>query len=133
MSTQVKAHIGTEAYLMQITAGTHTIIADEPISKGGKDKGFNPYELLASALASCTSATIKMFAERRKWDLQEVIVKVTLESPKEPGKTVMNKQIELIGNLDDAQKETLHKIAHACPVQKVLTGEVEINATLESN
>ncbi|MDO4224477.1 MAG: OsmC family protein [Bergeyella zoohelcum] len=129
MATEVISVLREEKYLMEVSAGKNTIIADEPISKGGQEKGFNPFELLASALSTCTSATIKMFAERREWNLEEVSVKVNFEGVKE-GITFIQKEIFLKGNLTQEQKDALLKVAHACPVQKVLESEILIESAI---
>ncbi|WKS96003.1 OsmC family protein [Riemerella columbina] len=130
MSTEVKTQLGTEKYLMNISAGKNQIIADEPIAKGGQEKGFNPYELLASSLSACTAATVKIFADRREWALDEVEVKVVFEDKTAEGHALFKKYITLHGNLDEDQKATLMKAAHACPVQKILTSEIAVEAEL---
>ena len=79
MKAEVITKIGAEKYLMNISAGKNSIIGDEPAANGGQEKGFNPLELLASALSSCTTATIKMFADRKEWEVEEVSVKVLFD------------------------------------------------------
>lgn len=106
------------------------VIADEPIEKGGKDLGFSPKELLASALAACTSATVRMFADRKGWGLEEMKVNIELERNENENKTVINRKLEFIGNLDDTQKDRLLAVANACPVHKILTNPIEINTEL---
>lgn len=130
MKAEVITKLGEEKYLMNIFAGNNSILADEPIAKGGQEKGFNPLEILAASLSSCTTATIKMFADRKEWDLQEVSVQVLFNNETKEGVSLFKKVITLTGNLTDEQKETLHKVAHACPIQKVLTGEIQIESEL---
>lgn len=130
MKAEVITKLGEEKYLMNISAGNNSILADEPIAKGGQEKGFNPLEILAASLSSCTTATIKMFADRKEWDLQEVSVQVLFDNETKEGVSLFKKVITLTGNLTDEQKETLHKVAHACPIQKVLTGEIQIESEL---
>ena len=107
------------------------LIADEPVDKGGKDLGFSPKELLASSLAACTSATVKMYTERKGWALDEVKVAVELEYNQEANKTVINRKVAFIGNLDDTQRARLLAVANACPVHKILTNPIEINTQME--
>lgn len=107
------------------------MIADEPIEMGGKNLGFSPKELLASALAACTSATVKMYADKKAWDLQEVNVNIELEYLKEENKTIINRTLEFIGNLDEAQKSRLLAVANACPVHKILSNPIEIRSEME--
>lgn len=127
---QVSSSIKKELYKIEIESsnGNH-LIADEPIESGGQNLGFSPTELLASALAACTSATLRMYADRKEWDLQEVKVKIDLEYNKEENKTYVNRSLELIGNLDEEQKARLLSIAKACPVHKILSNPIEIVTT----
>lgn len=85
MSVKVLARIGTEKYYTEVTAGKNIIITDEPLDKGGQDKGFNPFELLASSLATCTAATLRMYIDRKGWSVPEIDVEVEMENyPKTP-------------------------------------------------
>lgn len=126
----VKARIAQEQYQVKIEANGNTIIADEPISEGGLNKGFNPNELLAASLAACTSITLRMYANHKKWELQEVHVDVNLEWDKTTNKTTINRNIKLIGNLDDAQRTRLLAVANACPVHKILSNTIQIDTAL---
>ena len=130
MKAEVITKIGAEKYLMNISAGKNNIIGDEPSAKGGQEKGFNPLELLASALSSCTTATIKMFADRKEWEVEEVSVKVLFDNETKEGVSQFKKIIEIKGNLTEEQRNILHKIAHACPIQKILTGEIAIESEM---
>lgn len=127
----ISSSIKTENYKIEITSPSgNVVIADEPFDKGGKDSGFSPKELLASALAACTSATVKMYADRKEWDLQEVKIKIELDFIPNENKTVINRKLEFIGNLHEAQKNWLLAVANACPVHKILTGPIEILSKL---
>src|SRR6185503_13240279 len=61
-------------YAQQIESGGHALTADEPISAGGTNTGPSPYGLLLSALGACTSATLRMYADRKGWQLGTVRV-----------------------------------------------------------
>lgn len=131
--TTISSSIKSENYKIEIKSPTgNLLIADEPIDKGGKDLGFSPKELLASALAACSSATVKMYADRKGWDLQEVKINIELDFIATENKTVINRKLEFIGNLDDAQKSRLLAVANACPVHKILSNPIEINSQLNS-
>lgn len=127
---KITAHIGKELYKTEIKSATNTIIADEPASVGGKDLGFAPRELLASSLAACTSITLRMYADRKGWDLSDANVEVTFEWDEDKSKSVMNRKIALFGTLDDSQRERLLKIANNCPVHKILSNPIQIDTIL---
>lgn len=113
---------------MEIESPTgNVVIADEPLESGGKDLGFSPTELLTAALGSCTSATLRMYADRKGWDLQEVKIEVDLDRDEKSSKTIIHCKIHLFGELDEKQRERLLQIAHACPVHKMLTNPIEIH------
>lgn len=126
----VKAKIAQEQYQVKIEANGNTIIADEPIEEGGLNQGFNPNELLAASLAACTSITLRMYVNHKKWDLQEVHVDVDLEWDKSSNQTLINRKINLVGNLDEAQHTRLMAVANACPVHKILSSTININTSL---
>lgn len=128
--TKISSHIAKELYKVEIksTSG-NTLIADEPVEIGGKNLGFSPHELLISALAACTNATLRMYADRKQWDLQEVKTNIELLPDESGQKTILNRQIELIGNLSNEQKERLMTVANKCPIHKALSNPIEINTT----
>lgn len=124
------AHIGKEHYRTDITVSEHKIIADEPKDEGGTDNGPAPTALLASALAACTAITLRMYADRKQWDLSDIDVNVTFERDNRENRSFMSRTIEVKGNLDEAQRKRLLDIANLCPVHKTLTHPIEIDTTL---
>ncbi|MEC5408071.1 OsmC family protein [Paraburkholderia sp. MPAMCS5] len=124
----VTAHIGSTNYQVHFDDGRHTWLADEPESLGGGDRGPTPVSLLLSSLGACTSVTLKMYAQRKGWPLQEVHVALSFESGEE-GSTI-DRKITLHGDLSDEQRERLLQIANACPVHKILTGSIAIRSGL---
>lgn len=128
--TKIKAGIAKELYKTEIKSPSgNTLISDEPLETGGKDLGFSPKELLASALATCTAATLRMYADHKKWDLQEVKLEIELEQNDTRTKTSINRKLEFIGNLTEEQRTRLLAIANACPVHKILTNPIEISTS----
>ena len=76
---KVTSHIGKERYKIEVTSPSgNTLISDEPVSDGGQNKGVSPTELLAASLAACTSVTLRMYADRKGWDLTEMTIDIDL-------------------------------------------------------
>ncbi len=127
-------------FTTSIQSKNHTLIADEPASIGGDDFGPSPYEYLNAALIACTAMTLKLYAERKKWDLQEVFVYVThsrkhsddleIELEKPTFLDHISKKLKFVGNLDEKQKNRLKQIASKCPVHKTLASEVIFDTTI---
>jgi putative redox protein len=127
----VTATIGDEKYSTKLTTPTHEIIADEPVDLGGTDLGFAPSDLLSASLASCTAITLRMYADRSNWDVKEIIVIVDLERESGTKVTSLSREITLKGNLDEKQRNRLLAVANACPMHKVLSGNIQIDTRLE--
>lgn len=123
---KITAHIGQDLYKTEIKSASNMIISDEPESAGGKDLGFAPKELLASSLAACTCITLRMYASRKEWDLTAITVEVTFEKDAAENKSKMMRNIQLFGNLDNAQKARLLNIADRCPMHQILTNPIQI-------
>ena len=138
----VTARVGEAGYLTEITAQGHALVADEPASLGGSDQGPSPYGLLAAALGACTSMTLRMYADRKQWPLEGVVTRLRHEKihaedcaacESKTGKIDrIDREIELIGPLDDDQKARLLEIAERCPVHRTLHSEVSVISTLKS-
>lgn len=125
----INAKIEKELYKIEIKTPTGNVIyADEPLEKGGQDKGFSPRELLASSLAACTCATLRMYADRKAWELDKV--DINIELTEENGQTKFIRKLELTGKLDESQRARLLTVANACPIHKILTGTIAIETIL---
>ena len=121
-------------FTTKIQMKNHNMIADEPISVGGDDFGPSPYQLLYASLAACTTMTLKMYADRKQWDLQEVFVYIShskkkntelgIELEKPTRIDYITKKLKFVGNLTDEQKQRLKEIAAKCPVHKTLASQV---------
>ncbi|TRX00814.1 OsmC family protein [Flavobacterium gawalongense] len=127
---KIVAKIGEELYKTEIESANNMIISDEPESNGGKDLGFAPKELLASSLAACTCITLRMYANRKGWDLTDIKVEVTFDKDSTENKSKMICTIQLFGDLDNDQKTRLLSIANKCPIHKILTSAIEITTEL---
>ncbi|MCU0434945.1 MAG: OsmC family protein [Bacteroidia bacterium] len=126
----VTARIGTEHYQTTLSNGRTTLTADEPESAGGTDLGFSPSELLCSALATCTCVTLRMYADRKEWPLQNVNATVTFERDAPNNTSYMNRRITLEGPLSDEQRQRLLAIANQCFIHRTLTGQINIATEL---
>jgi putative redox protein len=124
----VSATIGTDHFRTEITVGGKMVIADEPEELGGTDLGPAPGEFLMIALASCTAITLRMYADRKNWPIEKIIVEVNFE--KVDNKTIFKRELQLVGDLTDEQQARLLQIANACPVHKTLTNPIEIQTSL---
>lgn len=111
-----------------MTVTGHSVIVDEPLEVGGGNLGPAPGQFLQLSLASCTAITVRMYADRKGWQLDKVVVEVDTE--KVEGKTIFRREVDLIGNLDADQRQRLLQIANACPIHKVLTNPIEIETVL---
>lgn len=127
MGVTVKASLGTEKYYTEVIAGENKIITDEPVDKGGGNKGFNPVEILATSLASCTAATLRMYIDRKGWIIPQINVEVELENYPQTKTAQFCRMIDF-GDTDVSEeiRDRLFKIADACPVHKILTNDIEI-------
>jgi putative redox protein len=74
-SLMTEVIVSSIGYLkQQITAGEHTLIADEPREAGGSDAGPDPYSFLVAALGACTAMTLQIYARRKERPLEKVEV-----------------------------------------------------------
>jgi putative redox protein len=128
MNHTITAHIDTKNYQTILTNSRHTLIADENEEHGGEDLGPNPGELLMMSLASCTAITLRMYIDRKKWDVSTIDIHVAME--KVDDTTIFTRSIEVKGNISAEEKNRLISIAKACPVHKTLTHPIEINTKL---
>jgi len=100
---------------------------DEPLDKGGKDLAPKPGELLAASLASCTAITLKMYIDRKAWEVGDIFVDVDIDRDDAITETSFTRSIKF-GNadLDADQLKRLMFIANACPVHKMLSNQIKI-------
>jgi len=109
----------------------HRIVADEPEESGGTDEGPNPQALLAASLASCSAITMEMYAERKGWDIGDVVVDVDYEPAQRGSPTKFEMTVKLPKELSQDQQERLMQIVAKCPVHRTLEGEVMFDEKLE--
>jgi len=119
-----------EGYAHLLDARQHTLVSDEPKSRGGSDTGPMPEELLALSLASCTAITVEMYADRKGWDVGEIEVTVDYGAH-EAGRPRYDVLIKVPGDLSDEQRERLRVIAGKCPVHRTLLDGAAITDHVE--
>jgi putative redox protein len=127
-------------YTQAITVGRHRLQADEPASAGGNDSGLSPYDLLIAGLGACTSMTLRMYADQKQWPLERVTVRLMHEKihaqdcsecETRDGKIDrIEREIEIVGDLDGDQRARLLEIANKCPVHRTLHSEVIVPTRL---
>lgn len=121
---EITTHRGTGPLQQVITIGPHTLLTDASVEAGGEASGPMPHDLLAAALAACTTLTLNLYARRKGWPLDEVRVAVT--HGQEGDAYALHRRIELVGALGPDEKERLMAIANQCPVHKTLSGRIAI-------
>ncbi len=125
---------------VEIFAGPHQFVADEPLGVG-EDTGPNPYDLLLSALGACTVMTLHMYAKRKGWPLRAVEVRLSTrkihardcddcESKPASRVDIIEREMTYQGELSEEQIARLTEIAERCPVHRTLTSETKIRTTV---
>ena len=127
---------GDGKFTEHLLDGRHRLIADEPVAAGGKDRGPGPYELLLMALGACTTMTLRLYADRKRWPLERVSVRLRHAKiyaqdcadceTRDGYLDHITKNISLQGPLNAEQRLRLLEISELCPVQKTLKSEVHI-------
>ncbi len=125
-STTVDSESG---YAQTIESGGHRLTADEPIASGGTDTGPAPYGLLLAALGACTSITLRMYAERKGWQLGRVHVALRHVKTAEGGEHI-ERDLRFGAPLTDEQRVRLAEIADKTPVTKTIKAGTTIQTRL---
>lgn len=137
---EVVARTEADGFATEVAAGRHLLLADEPKAVGGSDLGPTPYDLLAAALATCTSMTLRMYAAHKKLEFESAEVRVThgrihaddcADCEQRDGMVhEFQRELVLEGDLSDAQRNRMVEIADRCPVHKTLHNEISIKTRL---
>jgi len=125
---QVTTHRGAGLLQQVIEIGPHQVLTDAPVASGGEGSGPAPHDLLAAALAACTTLTVNLYARRKGWKLDEVLV--TVDHGQDGAAYGFQRSIRLLGDLGVEERERLLDIANKCPVHKTLSGQIAIRTEL---
>ena len=132
----VTATTGGRSFRTDVSVAGHSVVADEPAASGGANDGPSPYDLLLAAIGSCTAMTVRMYAARKQWPLEEVVVRLRNErkhavdceqcATQRVGIKRIERQVELRGQLSDEQRKRLLEIADRCPVKQTLEHGIQV-------
>jgi putative redox protein len=131
----VTATIEDEPYLTRISARGHRWAGDEPKEEGGRDAGPKAHEMLCGALASCTAITLRMYADRKRWDPGRIHVDVHLDRTVINGvvNSAFRMRVRTDRELSDAQRTRLQQIAEKCPVHRTLKSPLAITTEMDGH
>lgn len=131
MKKRIAAAVVTPAgpnYAQDIATGGFDLRSDEPVSAGGQDAGPAPYGLVLAGLGACTTITLKMYADRKGWDIGRMRVALTLDKDAE-GRAFIGRVLSTDAALSAGQWDRLIEIAGKTPVTKTLAAGAEITTT----
>ena len=119
---------GERGYAQRIRSGQHTWAADEPVARGGTDSAPNPTALFLGALAACSAITLRMYAERKKWELGPIRVKVALFH-RDGDRQRIERELAFGAALSPEQRSKLAEIADKSPVSRLVSAGSDIETT----
>ncbi len=123
-----------------IQSDDHQWVADEPSSVGGSNLGPDPYEHLLAALGACTAMTMRMYANRKKWPVENISIE--LDHARDHGADcsecdeehkqidVITRSISITGDLDDEQRNRIMEIADKCPVHRTMHNKLVVKTNV---
>jgi len=137
----IHIHLGDKKYETVLSAGQHELISDEPKHLGGGDKGPDPYDYLLMSLGSCTAITLRMYAERKEWPVEDIFVELRyfkehaedcIDCDEKSAKIdKIEKELIVKGDLTQDQLDKLLEVSHKCPVNRTLNGTIEMSSKIE--
>jgi uncharacterized OsmC-like protein len=116
-TAQVKAYLTGIGYKTDLSTKRHTMIADGSPS----GEGFNPGEILASALGSCMSMTTMGFARMKKLPLDAIEIDVKLSDGRSPQSLAhFDIGVRLFGNLTEEERNEILTFTSNCHIHEIL-------------
>ena len=131
LENNVEGKIGTQKYLCTISWRNGALLMDEPESVGGENIGPDPFSTFLASLAGCTLSTLRMYIDRKGWDIPEINISLNLAQELNPElQTSISRTITFPANISDEQRDRLLLIAEKCPISKILKNKITINTTI---
>lgn len=131
LENDITGNIGTQKYLCKINWRNGQFIMDEPESIDGKDLGPDPYTTLLASLAGCTLSTLRMYIDRKGWNIPEINISLNMsQETSSEFETSITRTITFSNDVDEETKKRLLIIAEKCPVSKILKGKISINTNV---
>ena len=131
LENNIEGSIGVQKYLCTISWRNGTLLMDEPESVGGQNIGPDPFSTLLASLAGCTLSTLRMYIDRKEWNIPEIKISLNLsQETNEKLETKISRTITFSSEVSEEQKERLLFISEKCPISKLLKGNITINTTL---
>jgi putative redox protein len=131
LENNVEGTIGTQKYLCTISWRNGTLLMDEPENVGGENIGPDPFSTFLASLAGCTLSTLRMYIDRKGWDIPEINISLNLAQELNPDlETSISRNITFPNSISDEQRERLLLIAEKCPISKILKNKITINTSI---
>lgn len=131
LESNITGTIGTQKYLCTISWRNGKLLMDEPENIGGNDLGPDPFSTLLASLAGCTLSTLRMYIDRKGWDIPEINISLNLTQENEDQMvTTISKTITFSTAISAEQKERLLFIAEKCPISKILKNKINLKTAI---
>ena len=131
LENDITGTIGTQKYLCTISWRNGKLLMDEPESVGGNDLGPDPFSTFLASLAGCTLSTLRMYIDRKAWDIPEINISLNLTQENEGELvTTISKTITFSTAISAEQKERLLFISEKCPISKILKNTINLKTSL---
>jgi putative redox protein len=131
LENDITGTIGTQKYLCTISWRKGSFFMDEPTNIDGQDLGPDPYTALLSSLAACTLSTLRMYIDRKGWDIPEINIALNMSQENDAElTTTISRTLSFPATIEEDIKKRLLIIAEKCPVSKILKNKIVINTTI---
>ena len=129
----IEGKIGVQKYLCTIYWRNGELLMDEPLTLGGKDLGPDPFSTLLASLAGCTLSTLRMYIDRKEWNIDEIKISMSLtQDNSDMMVTTITRSLNFSTEITEEQQKRLLLIAEKCPVSKLLKGTINIDTTISN-